>query len=183
MTFYQILLELSTKQTKIIKGKQSDFLSFDLKHKTIRSGKLLLVDKGQIVVNKLSLCDGTKYDLDNIDLISDDLSDLQSFNQELYQKIVSSGVGSLNILRSMFLLYNTSVPSESDRFRNCYFATKDIDSITDYELVTGLRRSTAQYMLEGYILLSSCKGLEWSENERWFKKIAPNFVLLKEWCW
>mgnify|MGYP003316877398 CR=1 FL=1 len=59
----------------------------------------------------------------------------------------------LDMISELYRIYKYSLPSErSDAKRKKYFKALSIDELTDEELIVGMPREKAQYMLEAFIL-------------------------------
>ena len=90
--------------------------------------------------------------------------------------------GSWERVSELYQQFKYSVPSKTDR--NGYFTGLTADELTDSELAFNVSRRYAQAALEGYILLSSLKGvLQWKNDEHWFWQDSTDkeCIVLKEW--
>lgn len=106
--------------------------------------------------------------------------------QALYdQKFDNSRM--LDKIRELYIAYKFSLPSErSDKKRKIYFKALPIDELTDEQLVCGVRREIAQYMLEAFILCTIINGdFVWDDeiHGKWFyqDKHEQDLVIFKKW--
>ena len=93
----------------------------------------------------------------------------------------------LDKVRELYITYKFSLPSErSDKKRKKYFKALPINELTDEQLIYGVRREVAQYMLEAFILCAILNGDFIWDNEihsKWFyqDKLEQDLVILKKW--
>lgn len=93
----------------------------------------------------------------------------------------------LDKVRELYITYKFSLPSErSDKKRQKYFKALSIDELTDEQLIYGVRREIAQYMLEAFILCAILNGdFIWNDeiHGKWFyqDKLEQDLVILKNW--
>ena len=93
----------------------------------------------------------------------------------------------LDKVRELYISYKFSLPSErSDKKRKKYFKALSIDELTDEQLIYGVRREIAQYMLESFILCAIINGdFVWDDeiHGKWFYQdnIERDLVILKNW--
>lgn len=93
----------------------------------------------------------------------------------------------LDKVRGLYIAYKFSLPSErSDKKRRKYFKALPIDELTDEQLIYGVRREVAQYMLEAFILCAIINGdFVWDDeiHGKWFyqDKTEQDLVILKNW--
>ena len=149
MTYYEMLIKLA----------QSDYskIRIDLKNKTLKVGKQLLIENGNIIQNKVIIGDDT-YECD--ELVSECLD-----IDELYNR------------------YKYSMPSERDGI-NHYFKALTASLLTDEQLIYGMPRLEARVRLEAYVMLGSLAGLiKWENNDHWFWQSSKDkdFIILKQW--
>ena len=103
------------------------------------------------------------------------------------QVLYESPPSLLDTVRGLYIAYKYSLPSErSENKRKKYFKALPIDELTDEQLIYGVRRDIAQYMLEAFILCAIVKGdFVWDEDihGKWFyqDKIEPDLVILRSW--
>ena len=108
-------------------------------------------------------------------------------SQVLYDGKFESSRTLLDKVRELYVAYKFSLPSErSDKKRRNYFKALPIDEITDEQLICGIRREIAQYMLEAFILCAIINGdFVWDDeiHGKWFyqDKLEQNLVILKNW--
>lgn len=164
MSLYEILCEITKKPQKIKCGGFSDLLTFDLKEKTIRSKRLLIVEKGKLVCNTIELEDGTCYDLTQVPFFIEKNDDQLAYVQKLYDDFLNSR------------------PSAHADYANTNFRCKKSDELTFEQLLTGKVRNEARCCLEAYILLGAISGIfEWNNPNHWFWKGERGLVLYREW--
>lgn len=107
--------------------------------------------------------------------------------QVLYDEKVDNARTLLDKVRELYIAYKFSLPSErSDKKRKKYFKAFPIDELTDEQLIYGVRREVAQYMLEAFILCAILNGdFMWDDeiHGRWFyqDKTEKDLVILKNW--
>ena len=104
------------------------------------------------------------------------------YNGVLIENIDSAQL--IPTIEYLFSQYTNSIPNKHSRNKRAYFKAKTADELTEYNLVLGEDRETAQAALEGFVLCAKlsgafanfpCKGWFWkSENE-------PDLVILREW--
>lgn len=93
----------------------------------------------------------------------------------------------LDMITELYRIYKYSLPSErSDAKRKRYFKALSVDELTDEELVVGMPREKAQYMLEAFILCMIIKGdFVWDEDlhGKWFwqNSFDSDLVILRSW--
>jgi hypothetical protein len=103
--------------------------------------------------------------------------------KELYEKTDDV----LSVVERLYEIYRCSLPSErSDKKNRVYFKALSADEMTDEQLIKGIRREIAQYMLEGFILCAIINGdLVWDEETmgKWFYESTkyPDLVILRKW--
>ena len=107
--------------------------------------------------------------------------------QVLYDERFSDSRTLLDKIRKLYVAYKFSLPSErSDKKRRKYFKALPIDELTDEQLIYGVRREVAQYMLEAFILCAIINGdFSWDDeiHGKWFYKdeTEQDLVILKNW--
>lgn len=107
--------------------------------------------------------------------------------QVLYDEKIDNPRELLDKVRELYISYKFSLPSErSDKKRKKYFKALPIDELTDEQLIYGVRREIAQYMLEAFILCVILNGdFVWDDeiHGKWFyqDKIEKDLVILKNW--
>lgn len=108
-------------------------------------------------------------------------------SQVLYDAKFGNPQALLDRVRELYIAYKFSLPSErSDKKRRKYFKALPIDELTDEQLIYGVRREVAQYMLEAFILCAIINGdFVWDDemHGKWFyqDKIEQDLVILKNW--
>lgn len=108
-------------------------------------------------------------------------------SQALYDEKFDSPQSLLDKVRELYITYKYSLPSErNDKKRKKYFKALPIDELTDEQLIYGIRREVAQYMLEAFILCAILNGdFVWDDeiHGKWFyqDKLEQDLVILKNW--
>ena len=108
-------------------------------------------------------------------------------SQVLYDEQLDNSRTLLDKVRELYITYKFSLPSErSDKKRKKYFKALPIDELTDEQLIYGVRREIAQYMLEAFILCAIINGdFIWDDeiHGKWFyqDKAEKDLVILKNW--
>ena len=108
-------------------------------------------------------------------------------SQTLYDERFDDSRTLLDKVRELYTTYKLSLPSErSDKKRKKYFKALPIDELTDEQLIYGVRREVAQYVLEAFILCAVLNGdFVWDDeiHGKWFyqDKIEKDLVILKNW--
>ena len=108
-------------------------------------------------------------------------------SQVLYDEKFDNSRTLLDKARELYVAYKFSLPSErSDKKRKKYFKALPIDEITDEQLIYGMRREVAQYMLEAFVLCAIINGdFIWDDeiHGKWFyqDKLEQDLVILKNW--
>ena len=108
-------------------------------------------------------------------------------SQALYDERFTDSRTLLDKVRELYTAYKFSLPSErSDKKRKKYFKALPIDELTDEQLIYGIRREVAQYMLEAFILCAILNGnFVWNDeiHGKWFyqDKSEQDLVILKNW--
>lgn len=93
----------------------------------------------------------------------------------------------LDMMATLYRIYKYSLPSErSDAKRKKYFKALSVDELTDEELIVGMQREKAQYMLEAFILCMIVDGyFVWDEEimGKWFYQCPsdPDLIILRSW--
>lgn len=177
-SLYQVLVELSESHCKFkSKGKKrggyADLLRFDLNNRTISNGNTAIMKNGKVNMPKIELTNGKTYDLEGIELLhkSDYINYAQSNNP-------------YEIVEDLYEQYKTSIPSEHSQFSRCNFKALRADDLSMKQLINGIPRIKAQYMLEGFILLASTKRLINWNNEKhffWQSDKHKELIIYKEW--
>ena len=107
--------------------------------------------------------------------------------QVLYDEKYDNPRTLLDKARELYVAYKFSLPSErSDKKRKKYFKALPIEELTDEQLIYGVRREVAQYMLEGFILCAIINGdFIWDDeiHGKWFyqDKSEQDLVILRNW--
>ena len=108
-------------------------------------------------------------------------------SQVLYDEKFDNPRTMLDKVRELYIAYKFSLPSErSDKKRKKYFKALPIEELTDEQLIYGIRREVAQYMLEAFILCAIINGdFIWDDeiHGKWFyqDKLEQYLVILKNW--
>ena len=139
----------------------------------VENGERFYIDfeKRTMKVGQAKLIDGGDYDISQV------LCDERFDNPRTM----------LDKVRELYITYKLSLPSErSDKKRKKYFKALPIDELTDEQLIYGIRREVAQYMLEAFILCAIINGdFVWDDeiHGKWFYKdeTEQDLVILKNW--
>ena len=92
-----------------------------------------------------------------------------------------------NMIEERYKNYKYSLPSErSDSKRRKYFKALPVDELTDEQMICGIPRETAQFVLEAFILCMILRGdFVWNEEVmgKWFYQhpSEPDLVILRSW--
>lgn len=165
MNLHDVLMEMSKEHVKIKMDGYADLLYFNLKTKTIKNGKTILVENGKIIPQEIKLTDGRVLQLDD---------DLGLTKEDFY-----SGV------ESRFKKYYYSMPSKHERFVRPNFMAKNLEKMS-YEELTNASvndRDAARYELEWFVMANAIAGnIPWKEGN-WFWKSdnLPKLIIYKEW--
>lgn len=149
MTYYEMLIYLAQKDYSKI--------HIDLKNKTLKVGKQLIIENGNIIQHKV--------------IVGDDVYECSKFVSERLD------------IDELYENYKYSMPSERDG-GNHYFKALTASLLTDEQLVYGMPRLEARVRLEAYVMLGSLAGLiKWENNNHWFWQSSKDkdFVILKSW--
>lgn len=164
MNLHEVLMEMGKSHVKIKKSGFADLLFFNLKTKTIKNGKTVLVKDGVIVPQKIRLNDGRILELENDWGL--DKTDFYNGLEERYDK------------------YYLSVPSKVDRFVRANFIAKNYDKMTFEEIMnpSSNNRNLARYELEWFVMANAVKGnIPWNEEHwYWQSKEFPRLIIYKE---
>lgn len=149
MTYYEMLIELA----------QNDYskIYIDLKNKTLKVGKQLLIENGNITQSKV--------------IVGDEVYECNELISECLD------------IDALYEQYKYSMPSERDGGKH-YFKALTASLLTDEQLIYGMPRLEARVRLESYILLASLAGLiKWENNNHWFWQSDKDkdFIILKQW--
>lgn len=93
----------------------------------------------------------------------------------------------LHMIEDLYRLYKYSLPSErSDSKRRKYFKALSADELTDEQMMFGMSREVAQFMLEAFVLCAILSGdFAWDEElyGKWFyeSKSDPDLIILRNW--
>lgn len=144
--------------SEVIKGKN---FKLDLKNKTIKVNRNVLVDKGAFKEGCV--------------LINE--NDLSDFGVNVLSN------APYDLIEALFKEFKHSVPSKSNDGCTSYFKALKADELTDEELVINMPRSFAQAILEGYIFFASLQGwVKWNSEDHWFwQGKDKDLIILKEW--
>ena len=164
MNLHEVLMEMGKSHVKIKKSGFADLLFFNLKTKTIKNGKTVLVKDGMIIPQKVRLNDGRILELE--DDWGLDKTDFYQGLEKRYEK------------------YYLSVPSKVDRFVRANFIAKNYDKMTFKEIMnpSSNNRNLARYELEWFVMANAVKGnIPWNEEHwYWQSKEFPRLIIYKE---
>ena len=122
-------------------------------------------------VGQHKLIEGGEYDVSKI----------------LYNEKFDNPQSLLDRVRELYVAYKFSLPSErSDKKRRKYFKALSSDELTDAQLICGVQREIAQYMVEAFILCAILnEDFVWDEKThgKWFYQdpLEPDLVIRKIW--
>lgn len=168
MTLYEVLIELSKSHCRF-KGKHTgyaDLLRFDLKNKTVSNGNTVIIKNGKVVIDELKLTDGREY----TDLLS--------------MKLIHKSDDFYEELEAIYEQYYASIPNQGAQFSKNNFIAKYLDHLSLREMVNGIPRIEAQYMLEAFVLLQTLiQDIPWSDERHfyWQGKRNNKLIIYKEW--
>lgn len=151
MTLLEVLIKFSEKHVKIQGGGYSDLLIFDQTSHTIRSKQKMLVVKGKIVPQVITLSNGERYEL------TEDMNWLPSVISDPYAAI-----------EDLFIKYRTSKPDKYSAYAKSNFQAKSLNDLTMKELLFGEKRQTALYKLELTVMYLTSQGLWWENTNHWY---------------
>ena len=164
MNLHEVLMEMGKSHVKIKKSGFADLLFFNLKTKTIKNGKTVLVKDGVIIPQKVRLNDGRILELE--DDWGLDKTDFYQGLEKRYEK------------------YYLSVPSKVNRFVRANFIAKNYDKMTFKEIMnpSSNNRNLARYELEWFVMANAVKGnIPWNEEHwYWQSKEFPRLIIYKE---
>ena len=165
MSLHEVLMEMCKEHIKIKKGGYADLLYFNLKTKTIKNGKTVLVDSGKIIPQTIKLTDGRELVLED---------DWGVTNEDFYQG-----------LERRFEKYYMSTPSKLDKFVRANFMAKNMEKMSFEELMNSATssRNIARYELEWFVMASAIKGIiPWVDGYYfWQSTRLPKLIIYKEW--
>ena len=164
MNLYNVLMEMSDDHVRIKKGGYSDLLYFDLKNKTIKNGKIILVENGIIKPQTIKLTNGKEF------MLEDDWGEIKD---EFY-----------NGIEKRFEKYYLSMPSKAERFVRSNFMAKPTNKMSYQDLQNSTsNRAKARYELEWFVMASAVNGnIKWKNDRHWFWKSSkyPKLIIYKE---
>lgn len=163
MTVYEFLVHASQTYSAVVGGGKTEDIMLDLKSRSIRSRKRLILQNGIIVRPAVYLENGEKLELNG----------LIDFSGDPYAEI-----------ERLYAQFKHSVPNRHVRLNKGYFKALSSDSLTMQELTDNMPRPQARLELEGFILLASAAGLiPWHVPEHFFWQSAndPDCIVYREW--
>lgn len=163
---YKVLIELSKKNVRFKKNGKTkngycNLLRFDLRKKQITNGHYCIIKDGQLVRNNIQLADGTEYNLEGIPLIQP--SDLEEYgifliNQNPYE-----------VIEKLYVMYKYSAPKMNTKYSRMNFRALTEAEMTNEQILNGMPRIEAQYLLEGYVMLAGLSGwIPWYEDKHFY---------------
>lgn len=161
MNLHDVLKEMS-KEHRIVRGKKvyCDLLNFNMVDRTIRNGKLVLVEKGEIKPQHIELSDGREFDLD----------DDWGLNDEEFYSGVERRYGE----------FYTSCATETDRFIKHNFIAKATDQLTYQEFMNGGNRNEKRYELDWFVMAHAVRGdVKWNGGWYWHSNQYPSLIVYK----
>ena len=175
MSIYKTLIELSKSHTRLKGGGWADLMTFNLKDKTIKNGKTVILERGERKCEMVELINGDKYEL---------LDELISETDLLEYGIENCKENPYEVIQFLFDRFKTSVPSEHSGYGRFNFYCKSADELTMKEMVNGTSRLEAYYMLEAYVMLASLSGwIDWKEPNHYFWQSPTDkkLILYRNW--
>lgn len=175
MTIYKTLIELSKSHTRLKSGGWADLFTFNLREKTIKNGKTIILERGEKKCETVELLSGDKYELSS-KLISE--TDLKEYGIENCKD------NPYEVIQFLFDRFKVSVPSEHSEYGKFNFYCKSVDELTMKEMVNGTPRLEAYYLLEGYIMLASLSAwIDWEEPNHWFWQCPTDkkLIIYRNW--
>lgn len=141
--------------------------------KRVQNGETFHInfEKRSMKVGRDTIIDNGVYDTTRI------LYDKESYGSQIL----------LNMIEERYKNYKYSLPSErSDSKRRKYFKALPVDELTDEQMIRGMPRETAQFVLEAFILCMVLRGdFIWNEEimGKWFwqSKTDNDLILLRGW--
>lgn len=165
MNLHDLLMEMCKEHVKIKKGGYADLLFFNLKTKTIKNGKTVLMENGKIIPQTIKLTDGREL------VLEDDIGEI---TEDFY-----TGV------EARYEKYYLSMPSKHDKFVRTNFMAKNLEKMSYAELTAAGSndRCAARYELEWFVLANVIKEtIPWKDgNYFWQSKRLPKLIIYKEW--
>ncbi len=164
MNLYDVLIKMANAHVKIKGSGYSDLLFFDLKNKTIKNGKTILVKNGNIIPQVIKLSNDTILKLD---------SDWGLHKEPFY-----------NGVEKRYKMYYLSIPTKRDIYARTNFISKKYEKMSYKEIMSASScdRTVARYELEWFVMANAVQNeIQW-DNEHWFwqSKICPKLILYKE---
>lgn len=175
MSIYKALIELSKSHTRLKKGGWADLMTFNLKDKTIKNGKTIILERGERKCSEIELINGNKYQLSN-ELINE--TDLMEYGIENCKE------NPYEVIQILFNQFKSSVPSEHSEYGKFNFYCKPVDELTMKEMINGIPRLEAYYLLEGYVMLASLSDwIEWKEPKHYFWQCPTDkkLIIYRNW--
>lgn len=165
MNLHEVLTQMCKEHIKIKKGGYADLLHFNLRTKTIKNGKTVLVENGKIIPQTIKLINGGKF------VLEDNWGEM---DEDFYQG-----------LEERFEKYYYSTPSKTDRFIRPNFLAKNFEKMSFEELMNSSysNRNEARYELEWFMMVNAVKGNILWNNEHWYwqSRNNPKLIIYKEW--
>lgn len=178
MSFYNALIKCSESHLKLKKCESknqgySDNFRFDFKNKTITNGSVVIMEHGKILCSNIILSNGQIFDITGPTITNDDtkwLAEQFGCTFEPYE-----------IVKVLYENYKFSVPSKHT-VRGCNFKSIDEDELTLQQHIQGMKRETALYLLEGFIMFGSIENLFiWKNPLHYYVKLSNNLFLFRDW--
>ena len=164
MNLHEVLMEMSKSHVKIKNSGFSDLLFFNLKTKTIKNGKTILVENGVIITQTIRLNDGRVLELEDDWGLTE--TDFYNGVEERYEK------------------YYLSRPTKIEKFVRSNFIAKNPEKMTWNELINSgcSNRNIARYELEWFVMASAVnKIIPWNEEHwYWQSEKHPTLFIYKE---
>lgn len=152
MIVQNILKELADNGVKV---------NFDLEKGDVVCNKQKFIENGQLVMTELK-ANKMIYNLENLELLPVTNSSFWSMLEDAYE------------------VYMNSVPSETSNQLKTFFKAKTYEELTDEEMIKGLPRLNAHYLLHLTVIAMRNK-VEWKSGWFWKSNKYKDLVVLKSW--
>ena len=163
MTFEDVLIICGSTHMRFSKTKgYTDLIFFDQKKKKISNGKVILMDNGKIIPQKLTIGD---FEIE----LTEDMELLREISTNPYEE-----------LEELYVNYKYSIPEPYDSYARCNFRALNINELSLNDMMKGEKRQLARIKLETFVMFNK---FPW-ENEKhhyWQSKNDADLVLFKEW--
>lgn len=138
-------------------GRRADMLRFDLTAHSVYAGNTCIICRGRLMTGKLETHEVRVLIPDGSPWLTED----------------EQGMDPKRLFEDHYL----SRPNGSEKFMHCNFPAKDVDSMTDDEVIRGIPRSAARIRLEAWMLCAAVDGTlqkyvtgrpDWRPGDEWW---------------